>query len=184
MRIADSMPVMMAKEKRASRAKVAPELADKGYCSSKSTHFYGVKLHVVAKHRSGHVPLPERAGLTPGSEHDLTALRRVLPEIEGGQLYGDKAYCDGPMKERLEEDQNLVVHTPVKRKKGQEYLSAADKLFSKAVSKVRQPIESLFNWIDEKTGIQRASKVRSYRGLLVHTFGRLAAAMLMLAFNP
>jgi len=26
--------------------------------------------------------------------------------------------------------------------------------------------------------------VRSYRGLLVHVFGRLAAAMLLLAFNP
>jgi hypothetical protein len=49
---------------------------------------------------------------------------------------------------------------------------------------MRQPIESLFNWINEKTGIQQASKVRSYRGLLVHAFGRLAAAMLLLAFNP
>jgi hypothetical protein len=49
---------------------------------------------------------------------------------------------------------------------------------------VRQPIESLFNWIDEKTGIQEASKVRSVEGLMVHAFGRLAAAMLLLAFNP
>jgi hypothetical protein len=36
------------------------------------------------------------------------------------------------MKERLAEEQNLIVHTPVKKKKGQEYLAAADKLFSKA----------------------------------------------------
>ena len=88
------------------------------------------------------------------------------------------------MKERLSEEQNLDMLTPVKRKKGQEHLSAAEKLFSAAVSRVRQPIESLFNWIDEKTGIQCASKVRSYQGLLVHAFGRLAAAMLLLAFNP
>jgi len=184
MRIADSMPIMMAKQKRSSRAKVAPQLADKGYCSSKDTHFYGVKMHVVANHRSGQMPIPQRAGLTPGSEHDLTALRRVLPQIEHGQIYGDKAYCDGPMKERLSEEQSLDMLTPVKRKKGQERLSAAEKLFSEAVSRVRQPIESLFNWIDEKTGIQCASKVRSYQGLLVHAFGRLAAAMLLLAFNP
>jgi len=38
----------------------------------------------------------------------------------------------------------------------------------------------LFNWLEEKTGIQRASKVRSYNGLLVHVFGRLAAAMWLL----
>ena len=184
MRIVDSMPIMLAKEKRSSRAKVAPELADKGYCSSKGTFFYGVKLHAVARHRPGALPVPSRVGLTPGSENNLTALRRVLPGIEGGQLYGDKAYCDGPMKERLAKKQNLDVHTPVKRKRGQKRLSAASKLFSTAVSKVRQPIESLFNWINEKTGIQRASKVRSHRGLLVHAFGRFAAAMLLLALNP
>jgi hypothetical protein len=48
---------------------------------------------------------------------------------------------------------------------------------------VRQPIESLFNWIQEKTNIQAASKVRSYKGLTVHVFGRLAAAMFMMVFN-
>ena len=182
-RIADSMPIMMAKEKRSSQATVASEFANKGYCSLKGVFFYGVKLHVVGQRRSGTMPVVECAGLTPGSENDLTALRRVLPTFENGELYGDKAYCDGAMKARLAKEQNLEVFTPVKRKKGQKRLSAADKLFSEAVSKVRQPIESLLGWINEKTGIQRASKVRSYRGLLVHVFGRLAAAMLLLAFN-
>jgi len=182
-RIADSIPIMMAKQKRSSQASVASEFADKGYCSSKGVFFYGVKLHVVAERRPHAMPLPRRAGLTPGSENDLTALRQALPEIKGGQLYGDKAYSDGPMKERLAQEQDLDVFTPVKKKKGQNRLSAADKLLSKAVSRVRQPIESLFNWINEKTGIQCASKVRSYQGLLVHAFGRLAAAMLLLAFN-
>lgn len=37
-------------------------------------------------------------------------------------------------------------------------------------------------WIEEKTGIQTACKVRSYNGLLVHIFGRLAAACFLLAF--
>jgi len=184
-RIADSMPIMLAKGQRASRAKVASErLASVGYCSSKDTFFHGVKLHLVVERRSEQLPLPKRAGLTPGSENDLRALRRVLPTIEGGVLCGDKAYCDGPLKERLAEDQDLNLLTPVKKEKGQKTLPAADKLFSEAVSRIRQPIESLFNWIDEKTGIQRASKVRSYQGLLVHAFGRLAAAMLLLALNP
>lgn len=75
---------MMAKEKRSSQASVASEFADKGYCASKGTYFYGVKLHVVGERRPGTMPLPKRAGLMPGSENDLTALRRVLPKIEGG----------------------------------------------------------------------------------------------------
>ena len=180
-RIADSIPIMMAKQKRSSQAAVASEFADKGYCSSKGVFFYGAKLHVVGERRSGTMPVVECAGLTPGSENDLTALRCVLSTLEDGELYGDKAYCDEPMKERLAEEQNLEVFTPVKKRKGQERLSAADKLFSEAVSRVRQPIESLLGWINEKTGIQCASKVRSYRGLLVHAFGRLTAAMLLLA---
>lgn len=143
-----------------------------------------MKPHVIAKRRSDTLPLLDRAGLTPGSKNDLQASRLVLPAIEGGVLCRDKAYCDAPLTERLAEDQNLALRTPIKKEKGQQTLSAADTLYSEAVSRPRQPIESLFSWIDEKTGIQCASKVRSYRGLLVHMFGRLAAAMLILALNP
>ncbi|MCS3662408.1 IS982 family transposase [Salinibacter ruber] len=184
LRIADSFPVMMAKEKRSSQAKVAPQIADKGYCSSKDTFYHGVKLHVVAEKRPGTMPLPDRVGLTAGSKNDLQALRQALPVFQDGELYGDKAYVDSSLRERLSEEQNLKLLTPPKKSKGQKRLSAADKLLSEAVSRVRQPIESLFNWIDEKTGIQEASKVRSVEGLMVHAFGRLAAAMLLLALNP
>ena len=97
------MPIMLAKGNRASQAKVASERTpDVGYCSSKDTFYHGVKLHAVAEQRSGQLPLLTRAGLTSGSENDLQALRRVLPEITGGVLCGDKAYCDGPLKEQLE----------------------------------------------------------------------------------
>ena len=78
----------------------------------------------------------------------------------------------------------MGLFTPIKKKKGQDELPMTDGAFSRAVSRVRQPIESLFNWIEEKTGIQCASKVRSHQGLLVHVFGRFAAAMFLLAFNP
>jgi len=185
LRIVDSMPIMLAKGSRASQATVATErIVDVGYCSSKDTFYHGVKLHVVAERRSDQLPLLRRAGLTPGSENDLRALRRVLPELESGVLCGDKAYCDGPLKEQLAETQDLDLLTPVKKEKGQRTLSSADKLYSETIGRMRQPIESLFSWIDEKTGIQQASKVRSYQGLLVHVFGRLAAAMLILALNP
>ncbi|MFV0539688.1 MAG: hypothetical protein ACK5MZ_00420 [Aestuariibaculum sp.] len=60
-------------------------------------------------------------------------------------------------------------------------LKAADDLFSTAVSKVRQPIEAIFNWLIEKADIQKASKVRSTKGLISHAFERLAAAFIALA---
>ncbi len=77
--------------------------------------------------------------------------------------------------------------TPVKGVKGQPEVikqrdKAADDLFSTAVSTIRQPIESLFNWLIVNTDIQRASKVRSTNGLLVHIFGKIAAAFIYLVF--
>ena len=72
---------------------------------------------------------------------------------------------------------------PVKKKKGQKRLELFDRILSTAVSRVRQPIESLFNWLQEKTDIQSGSKIRSYNGLMVHVFGRLAAAMFLMVFN-
>ncbi|RTY96111.1 transposase [Flavobacterium sp. GSP27] len=63
------------------------------------------------------------------------------------------------------------MFTPVKAVKGEsQEIRNRDKvsndLYSKAVSRIRQPIESLFNWLIEKTNIQRACKVRSTKRLL------------------
>ncbi|MDR2659890.1 MAG: hypothetical protein LBC27_07895, partial [Spirochaetaceae bacterium] len=60
--------------------------------------------------------------------------------------------------------------------KGQKFLRSADRYFSELVSKARQAIESLFNWLNEKTHIQSASKVRSESGLISFIFARLAVA--------
>jgi hypothetical protein len=77
--------------------------------------------------------------------------------------------------------------TPVKAIKGQcEELKQRNKafnaLFSTAVSKVGQPIGAFSNWLNEKTNIQRAMKVISINGLLVHIYGKLAIAFLYLIF--
>ena len=65
-----------------------------------------------------------------------------------------------------------------KRKKGQKKLSFWDGVYSAAISSVKQAIESLNNWIIDKTNIQRASKVRSAAGLFAFIFARIACAFL------
>jgi hypothetical protein len=180
-RLMDAMPIRLAHAKRSGRARVAAELANKGYCASKGEYYYGVKLHVLGLRRPGTLPLPDYLGLTPASEHDLNAFRQIVSQLHGGRLFLDKAYADELLAQAAQTNQDLALLTPIKKAKGQAYLDAADQLWSTAVSRVRQPIESLFNWIEEKTGIQRASKVRSSNGLLVHVFGRLVAAMWLFA---
>ena len=82
---------------------------------------------------------------------------------------------------------NSRILTPVKQKKGEskelrQFNKAADNLFSTAVSTIRQPIEGFFSWLVEKTDIQRASKVRSENGLILHVFGKIAAALVSWVF--
>lgn len=182
----DSFPVMLCSAKR--QAKVARDISDKGYCSTKNMHYYGVKLHVVAKHIPRALPLPEFVGLTSASTHDLTAVKPILPKLAGKALFGDKIYADKPLNKKLQEQQDTFIYTPVKLVKGQSEQErkrdkAANDLFSKAVSTVRQPIESLFNWFIEKTNIQNGSKIRSKDGLYVHVFGKLAAASFLMFIN-
>jgi Transposase DDE domain len=181
-RLIDSVPIIMANAKRSSHAKVANEFANKGYCASKGIWYYGVKVHISGIGRRRTLPLPEYIGVTPASDHDLTAFRQIAMCLGNCELFADMAYIDALEKELLKE-QGTEVHTPVKKKRGQKRLGLFDRILSTAVSRVRQPIESLFNWLQEKTDIQSGSKIRSYNGLMVHVFGRLAAAMFLMVFN-
>lgn len=175
-RLIDSMPIVLAARGRRFTAKVAPEIADKnGYCATKKMYYYGVKLHIMGCASYGTLPVPEFIGLTGAGMNDDKAYKQILPELFHNTVFADKAYHgDATINETIE------LLTPIKKEKGQNYLDAADQLFSTAVSRIRQPIESLFSWIEAKTSIQMASKVRSYNGLMVHVFGRLAAAMFMM----
>lgn len=172
----DSFPVALARQGHRFKACVAPEIANHGYCSTKKLYFYGVRVHVIGRRQTGTLPTPEYLGLLPASENDGKAFDSIRPELQNEELFGDKAY-ERPDAVMIEQQQQLKVFTPVKKKKGQAYLEADEKWLSTAVSQVRQPIETLFGWIEKKTGIEMASNVRSYQGLLVHVFGRLAAAM-------
>jgi len=179
--VMDSMPIVVASQKRSGRAKAASGFCDKGYCSSKSMYYHGVKLHVLAQKRQGTIPFPYTVELTPASESDLTAAKQYLGVARNMSIYADKIYRDGNWQAKLTE-QNVSVITPAKLKKGQIKLSYADKLMNESISRARQCIESFFSWLQEKTNIHRASKVRSVAGLVSFVFARLFAALFMFNF--
>jgi hypothetical protein len=91
-RLIDSVPVMLARGARANRARVAPDLADTGFCATKQQHYRGVKLHFIAARRINKLPLPEKIHLSRASQHDLQALREASPSVPAGcGLFADKA---------------------------------------------------------------------------------------------
>jgi hypothetical protein len=182
----DSMPIITCSGKR--QGKVATEITDKGYCSTKHMYYYGVKLHALGFEVNNQIPHPESIIITKASENDLTVFKENWSTIKNRTFYGDKIYTDKTFFDDLLKENNSQMLTPVKGVKAKnivliQFDKAYNDLFSTAVSTVRQPIESLFNWLIEKTDIQKASKVRSTKGLLVHLFGKIAAAFLKPVFN-
>ncbi len=182
-RLIDSMPIVVAKNSRSFTAKVAAEICDKGYCSSKNLHYYGVKLHAVGLKRCESMPRIEHIVFTPASQHDVLEFRTQAAYWGACDAYGDKGYFYHQLEQYLP-DSEVVVYTPIQRTKDSSQLNEAQLLWNTSVSRMRQPIECFFNWLQEKTSIQNASKVRSTKGLLVHLFGRVAAALVLLILNP
>jgi hypothetical protein len=180
-RLIDSLPIMLAKWPKSGAARVAGEMADQGYSATKRSYYYGVKLHTIALRRTNKLPLPALIHLSRASEHDLTVLRQLDPDLGKGILFGDKAYAEEETK-RVLAARGTHLLTPYKRKRN-EPATAEPALWSRFVSSVRQPLESLFGWLIQRTNIQNASQVRSTKGLFVHCYGKLAVACLLLTFN-
>ena len=180
-RVIDSFPVMLAKHGHAYTARVGREIANRGYCAAKKTHFHGVRLHTIVQRRSGQLPLPDHIWLREASVHDLSSVREQAIQLPTSCLFGDKAYPAPDLAQRLKEQATRLL-TPCKKPEGGE-LTEPQKAYNRMVNRLRQPIESFFNWLNEKTHMQDASKVRSTESLLVQCWGKLAFAMLALVFN-
>ena len=178
----DSCPIVLANSKRHTRAKVARELCSSGYCASKGMFYYGVKLHAIARKRTGALPLVVDAYITPANTADITAFIDAPIDKSDRYFFGDKAFVSHPLAHDLANIGSAMI-TPCKLKRGQSALEPEQKAFSKAVSKIRQPIETFFAWLDEKFSIEYASRVRSLDGILVQVFGRLLLGMMLLVFN-
>jgi hypothetical protein len=162
-------------------ARIAREVADVGYCSAKKTYFHSVRLHVIAERRFGRLPNPTQIWLAQASAHDLTAAKEQHLELLDTTLIADLAYPEPEFEQSLNQ-QNTRLLVGHKKPKGKD-LTKLEKYHNRLISKFRQLIESLFNWINEKTNIQTASKVRSADGLLLHCWGKLAVAFFLLVFN-
>lgn len=188
--LGDSFPIITCSAKRTPR--VATHLVSKDYCASKNLWFYGLRLHGLAEQSlQKSIPTPVYLQVQTASQHDLEAIRPVLEKVENATIALDKAYCDETLKEQLIEQNNTLLFTPEKQKKGETTAQKQDKkayrgLLNTAVATIRQPIESLFSWLDRKVGLQMASVVRSKKGLILHVFAKVAAAFMSKfpIFNP
>ena len=117
--VIDSLPVMLARGGHAYTAKVAPVVADVGYCASKKQYFHGVRLHTVAQRRAGRLPVPRQIWLREGSCRDVRSVKEQEIAVLTTTLLGDAAYGDPEFRAQLAA-QGTTLHTPRKKPKGKE----------------------------------------------------------------
>jgi hypothetical protein len=103
----DSLPIITCSGKRTPS--VALEITDKGYCSTKSMYYNGLKLHALAFHRPNHLPFPESIIVTPASENDLNVHKHNWSEITNRSFIGDKIYNDSDLQDKIKNSCNSAV---------------------------------------------------------------------------
>ena len=122
--------------------------------------------------------------LLPEQQEMMTAAEpRIFVPVNGG--WGRQGWtqvilasADAEFRAQLAA-QGTTWHTPRKKPKGKK-LTDLEKYHNRCVSRLRQPIEGLFNWFNDKTGLQDAGTVRSAEALYVQVGLRL----LSLRFQP
>jgi IS5 family transposase len=123
--------------------------------------------------------LPEKIHLSPASQHDLAALREVQPSLPAGcGLFADKAYFHTETAAACRERGWFLLAAHKRHRNEPE--SSVPTLYNRFVSAIRQPLESLFNWLIQRTDLQNVARVRSSQGLKMHCYGKLAVACFLL----
>jgi hypothetical protein len=184
--IVDSLPIMLAQRQRAYTGKVATEIADKGYCATKKIWYHGIKLHASGlMAEDARLPVLHAIALSAASGSDNTIFKEEIARSSSDSItYADSAYMDQAAADELAQLYNVTVSPIQRRVRGQSELYYDQVCQNTAISRIRQPIEGLFNWLIERTGIQIASKCRSTKGVLFHIHGKIAAsAIFLLLFN-
>jgi hypothetical protein len=113
----DFMPVITCSGKRS--AKIAREMTDKGYCSTKGMYYHGLKLHAPGFRRKGYLPHPEYLLLSKASVNDLTFLKDICDDMYDRTFIGDRIYGDKEFWQEKQKSNQLEMLTPIKGVKGQ-----------------------------------------------------------------
>ena len=103
------MPIITCSGKRLR--KVAKDLTDKGYCSTKSLYYFGVKLHALAFRGDKTMPFPEEIQITPAPVNDLTVFKEAWSNKTNRCFFGDKIYINQDFFLDSKKEKNSIMMT-------------------------------------------------------------------------
>lgn len=136
--LVDSFPIAVCHNVRSSRRNLFKGKPYVGFNASKNSWFTGLKVHILATYHGQ----PKEFLFTPGSEHDLSALKKMYLGTfpKGATLFGDKAYTSEDFEyDLLEKDILLLAERRTNSRRGQSMI------YHRYGKKIRKKIETAFS---------------------------------------
>lgn len=157
-RIADSAPITLMTYTRGKRSQSAIGSDYFGVITSKKAKLFGLRLHATVTDEQ----LIDEWMVAPASVHDKTALDTLLLESRDLVIFGDKAYNDQELEDRLWNKRRIQL-LPLRRRNQQDQW---DEPIRKAIGKIRHRVETVFSTLTTTFNIQRP-RGRSLQGHIV-----------------
>lgn len=137
--IVDSFPVAACQNARTWRCKLFPHKMHHGYCSSKKTFYWGLKVHMLVTKEG----VPYEFIFSPASLSDVRALDLLdfnLPQ--GSRIYADRAYNSYQREDFLKE---VGIELIAQRKKNSKRPHSGPRSYLQQINRKR--IETTFSGI-------------------------------------
>ena len=166
--VVDSMPLEICKFSRSTRSSVCKEnietVANKGYCASQGSRYYGYKLHAICS-VSG---VFQSIDLSPTSVHDINYLKDIKDQISDCTLIGDRGYLSAEIQLNLFETCNIKLNTPMRN--NQNNYKKQPYVFRKK----RKRIETLFSQLCDQFMIRR-NYAKSFDGFKIRVLSKITS---------
>lgn len=167
--IVDSMPLEVCRFVRAKRAKLFRGVAAYGKWFGQT--IYGFKLHL----KITDIGVIRGFDLTEANRADVSVLPQMLEGQHSHWVLGDRGYRSKPLNQTLREQQNIVLHTPVRR--NEKAPDLVDPMLHKRLNGIRRLIETVNGQLEQHFQIKKIWArdlwhliSRIIRKILTHTF--------------
>lgn len=167
--IVDSMPLEVCKFVRAKRARLFRGIAAYGKWFGQT--LYGFKLHL----KITRVGMIRGFDLTEANPSDIKVLPQLLKGAHSHWVLGDKGYRSKSLAQELLEQQNIILHTPVRSNEKSPVL--IDPVLHKHLNGIRRLIETVNGQLEQHFHIKTIWArdlwhliSRIIRKILAHTY--------------
>jgi len=167
--IVDSFPVKAYENHKSFRARIFSGKKFHGYCASKKSYFFGIKVHMLVTLDG----VPVEFIFTPGAVSDIKGFRELDLDLpRGATILADKAYNDYVFEDLLQ--QTGGVRLLAKRRSNQKRQHSACN--DRRLKAQRNAIETVFSSITSR--MSRHIKARTEKGFYLKVLLFILAYMI------